>query len=206
MRPTHSIEEILGTRSRVAVLRVLWNARSPLNTSQIASRARLTHPAATSAIELFADAGIVRSSSAGRANVHLIERSNVYVQSYVEPLFAAELALPELLMQELKSTFVNRAQSAVLFGSYARSAQDTTSDVDIALVADDAQSKAALDDMLHAYGAQFRERWGASLSPVTYEVREANALWRTAPAFWKSLNEDGVVILGRGPWEWTDDE
>lgn len=206
MKPTHSVEEILGTRSRVAVLRVLWGARSPLNTSQIAARAHLTHPAATSAVELFAAAGIVRSSSAGRANVHLIERSNVYVQSYIEPLFSAEQALPELLIQELKSVFENRAQSVILFGSYARSAQEVTSDVDIALVATDARSKSDLDDMLHAYGAQFRERWGASLSPVTYEAREANALWRAAPAFWQSLNDDGVVILGRAPWEWTDDE
>jgi len=205
MKPTYSPEELLGSRSRIAVLRVLWSAASPLNTSQIAARAKLTRPAVASVLDSFDAAGLVRSSPAGPANVHLLERESVYVSQYVAPLFEAELALPQLLEEDIRDAFERIAQSGVLFGSYARGEQDAHSDVDIVLVADDADSKRALDEKALDYGPTFRRRWGASLSAVTYEAREANALWRTAPAFAESLRSGGLVIFGKGPWEWVED-
>lgn len=206
MKPTVTIESILGSRSRVAVLRVLLGVTVPLNASQIAAHAGLTRPAVATVLDDLAAMGIVRSSSAGRANVHLIERQNIYVERLIEPLFAAEQQLPQDLETDLRTTFEDAAESIVLFGSYARGEQYVGSDVDVVLVARDAAAKQSLDERVHRYAPQFRTRYGAVLSEITYEVQEANALWRTAPAFLESLKRDAVVVSGRGPWEWADDE
>lgn len=179
---------------------------SPLNASQVAVRAGLTRPAVTSVLDDLAAMGIVRSSSAGRANVHQLVRENIYVERLIVPLFSAEQQLPESLEADLRETFENSAESIVLFGSYARGEQEVGSDVNIVLVARDSPRKESLDRRLHSYAQEFRARYGASLSAVTYDSRDANALWRTASAFFESLKRDAVVISGRGPWEWTDDE
>jgi DNA-binding transcriptional ArsR family regulator len=71
MRPNHSIEDLLGSRSRIAVLRELWGVSVPLNASQIAARVHLTRPAVAAVLRDLGEAGIVSSSSAGRANVHI---------------------------------------------------------------------------------------------------------------------------------------
>ncbi|MFA5845148.1 MAG: nucleotidyltransferase domain-containing protein [Coriobacteriia bacterium] len=206
MKPTHSIESILGSRSRVAVLRVLVGVTIPLNTSQIAAHARLTRPAVASVLEDLAAGGIVRSSPAGRANVHQLERRNIYVERLIEPLFAAEQQMPDHLESDLRAAFEDSSPSIVLFGSYARGEQETGSDVDVVLVTADVGSKKDLDRRLLSYAQEFRARYGANLSAITYEAREADALWRTAPAFLESLRRDAVVVSGRGPWEWADDE
>lgn len=206
MKPTHSIESILGSRSRVAVLRVLLGVSVPLNASQIATHARLTRPAVASVLEDLGAMGIVRSSSAGQANIHQLERRNLYVERLIEPLFAAEQQLPGDLESDLRTAFEDETESIVLFGSYARGEQEIGSDIDVVFVASDATGKQALDRRLQSYAQEFRTRYGASLSEITYEAREANALWRTAPAFLESLRRDAVVVSGRGPWEWVDDE
>lgn len=206
MRPTHTIESILGSRSRVAVLRVLLGVTIPLNTSQIAEHARLTRPAVASVLEDFAAMGIVRSSSAGQANVHQLERDNIYVQRMIAPLFSAEEQVPGDLESDLGTAFAGSAESVVLFGSYARGEQQADSDVDVVLVAADPACRQALEDRLHTYAPEFSKRYGTTLSGITYDAREASALWRTSPAFLEELKRDAVVLAGRGPWEWTDDE
>lgn len=205
MRPTYDIESILGSRSRVAVLRVLVNVTIPLNASQIAVHAGITRPAVATVLENLAAMGIVRSSSAGKANVHQLIRENIYTERLIGPLFSAEERIPDDLELDLRQAFSSLAESGVLFGSYARGDQGSDSDVDLILVASDATNKTALDEVVFTYASGFRARYGAALSAMTYEVTEANTLWRTAPAFHESLKRDGLVLWGRGPWEWTDD-
>ena len=206
MKPTVSIESLLGSRSRVAVLRVLLGVTVPLNASQIAAHASLTRPAVSTVLDELATMGIVRSSSAGRANVHLLERQSVYVEQLIAPLFEAEQSLPQTLEDDLRATFADSAESILLFGSYARGEQRIGSDVDVVLVASNQPEKQALDERVRAYSPAFQARYGAALSDITYDAREASALWRTAPALLESLKRDAVVISGRGPWEWTEDE
>lgn len=202
MRPTHTIEEILGSRSRIAVLRVLRGVRVPLNASQIAVRTGLTRPAIATVLRDFADMGIVRSSSAGRAIVHTLERDSALVTQLVEPLFSAEEQLPELLLADLRDAFGDVAESVVLFGSYARGEQEPESDVDIALVARDPSAKELLERIADSHEIEFRERFGATLSAIVYELREAAALRTSAPGLFESLNKDGIVVSGMRPDEW----
>ena len=202
MRATHSVGSIFGTRSRVQVLRVLQGVRIPLNTSQIASRVKLSWPAVATALDELASMGIVQSNTVGRTWVHQLVRGNVYVQRIVDPVFLAEQEIPELMEEYLRDSFGEHAVSIVLFGSYAREEQDETSDVDVVLVGKDAGEKAALDAEFDARISEFYEKFGATLSPLIYDMSEAAGLWERAPALLASLKEDGVVVSGLRPMEW----
>ena len=204
MRPTYTIEHLLGSRSRIAVLRVLQGVSVPLNASQIAARAKLSHVAAASVLSDFASMGVILSSPAGRATVHWLNRESVYVESMLEPLFQAESDVPEHLVDDLAWAFQDEAISVVLFGSYARGDQTPVSDVDVALVADGPDKKSALDSAIAAYASEFRSRFGASLSALTYTCQEAEALWETSSELAESLHREGIVISGLSPWEWCD--
>jgi predicted nucleotidyltransferase len=203
MRPTYTIDEILGSRSRIAVLRVLRGVGVPLNASQIAARTKLTRPAVATVLADFAEMGIVQSSSAGRANVHTLIRDNVLVTQLIEPLFAAEEEQPEELAAQLRATFSHAAESVVLFGSYARGDQDADSDVDVALVARDPSAKELLEETVLTHDVEFRRQFGATLSPLIYEAREAAELHSRAPGLFKSISEDGIVLSGTRPDEWA---
>lgn len=181
---------------------MLHGVRIPLNTSRIASMVKLSWPAVATALDELASMGLVHSNSAGRTWVHQLARDNVYVQQLVAPVFLAEQDIPELMEEYLRSSFVEHAVSIVLFGSYARGEQDEASDVDVVLVGEDAEGKAALDAEFDARMFEFREKFGATLSPLIYDMTEAAGLWERAPALLSSLKEDGVVVSGLRPGEW----
>ena len=202
MRPTYTIEDLLGSRSRIAVLRVLQGVSVPLNASQIAARARLSHVAAASVLSDFGSMGVILSSPAGRATVHWLNRENVYVETMLEPLFQAEGDVPENLIDALAWAFQDEAISVVLFGSYARGDQNPGSDVDVALLADGPDKKSALDSSIAAHASEFRSRFGASLSALSYTREEAERLWETSSELAESLHRDGIVVSGLSPWEW----
>lgn len=206
MKATHTPEKLLGSRSKLGVLRVLWRSHDPLNASQIASRTGLTRPAVSSALLDLNQAGAVRSSPAGRAIVHSLERGNIYVERWIEPVFRSEWELPDVLLEEIEHTFSNLAVSGVMFGSYARGQQTSDSDIDLVLVAADSRSKRAIERLLESYLSEFRVRWGAPLSAVTYDQNEANTLRSRAPSLAASLMDEGITVFGSGPADWVEDD
>jgi predicted nucleotidyltransferase len=184
------------------VLRELIGVSVPLNAAQIAGRAGLTRPAAGTVLGEFAAMGLTANVDVGNARVHWLVRDNVYVQELVKRVFEFESRMPDMLLEDLRDTFGDAAESVVLFGSYARGDQRPDSDIDVVLVGIDAQQKARLHVLVADESASFRRRWGASLSVLTFTLDEAAELRRTSPGLLRSLEEDGVVVSGRAPWEW----
>jgi predicted nucleotidyltransferase len=205
MKPTYRVDDLLGTRSRVAVLRVLHGVDVPLNASQIAARTGFTQPAVASVLADLSSMGIVRSSPAGRATVHWLSRDNVYVENLIDPLFHAERSIPDDLVDKLALAFQDLAISVVLFGSYARGDQTPASDVDIVLVASSSPRKAVLEKAAADHASAFRSRFGATLSYLVYTQEEAAALSITSSELAESIGRDGVVVSGLSSWEWADD-
>lgn len=202
MRPTHSVEQLLGSRSKVRVLRELVGLSVPQNAAQIAARTGLTRPAVGTVLTDFAAMGLVASTAVGNARVHWLIRDNAYVQHLVEVVFRFESGVSDMLLDDLRRTFASQADSVVLFGSYARGDQDSASDLDVVLVSSDEAGKVALDDLIAREFGAFGRRWGATLSALTYTAEEAAGLWRRSPDLQRSLEEEGVVVAGSAPWEW----
>ena len=204
MRPTHTIESLLGSRSRLAVLRVLHGVGIPLNASQLAARTGLSWTAVSTVLDELAEMGVINSSSAGRANIHSLNRESVYVTDLIDPIFVAEERIPDEMLAELSRTFESQGLAMLLFGSYARGEQASESDVDVAIVAADAMAKDLVEETVDAYQAHFLSRYGAALSAIVYDVAEAAALSEAAPAFAAQLVGDAIVLFGPHPREWSD--
>lgn len=202
MRPTHTIETIFGTRSRTAVLRLLHGVRVPLNASQVARQTRMSIPAAATALRELGSMGLVGSSPAGRAWVHWLVRENVYVRQIVDAAFEAEGSMPRELTLDLERAFATLSASVVLFGSYARGDQTAVSDIDVVLVAADRHARPPLDEAADVESMRLRYVWGATVSPLVYDMSEAAALWRTSPSLFAELERDGIVVSGMPPGEW----
>lgn len=205
MRSTHPIDSFLGSRSRILVLRVLNGVAVPLNVSQIAAHAGLSKPAASTALAELASIGLVDSNPVGRSVVHWLVRENVYVERIVTPAFREEQEIADLLLEEIRHAFADSAVSVVLFGSYARGEQTDTSDVDVAIIAVDPEAKQELERRTDIYAPTFRRRFGATFSPLVYDLDEAASLWQRAPQLQETLEREGIVVSGSTPREWRGD-
>lgn len=173
----------------------------PLTAADIARRTRVTHPAATKTLRSLTDTGLVRSAPAGRGSIYWLERENVYVESMLDPVFTAEHEMPDWLLDHLRGE-LGDAESAVLFGSYGRGDQQLSSDVDVAVVTPDEETKAGLEARGPEIAERFYRAFGAPLSVIVYTRNEARELRDRAPKLYDSLRRDGVTFLGPGPEEW----
>ena len=173
-----------------------------MNASRIAAQAGLSKPATATALGELIRMGTVDSAAVGQSSAYWLVRENVYVQEMVNPLFGAEERIPNVLLEELEARFSQMTISVAIFGSYARGDQTADSDVDVVLVATDGAAKDRLDDYYYDYQPEFRRRFGAPLSALTYDAMEAKDLWRSAPALQSSLEAEAIVISGLAPFEW----
>lgn len=203
MRATYTTESIFGTRGRTLILRVLHGVGVPLSAAAVARHAGLTRPAAATALDDLERMGLVGSSRVGRSTAYWLVRDNVYVERIVAPVFMAEEAMGDDLERYLREAFASLCVSVVVFGSYARDDQTADSDVDVVLVASDLTAKASVEEATYLETTRFHRRWGASLSPLVYDLPYAANLHVTSPALYADIERDGVVVSGLRPWEWS---
>lgn len=206
MRPTITLDQLFGTRGRIAVLRVLWGLQVPATTAEIARRARMTHPAVAEVLDAFSALGIAGRAPAGRGHTYWLNREHVFVEEVVGPAFLAERDVPDMLAAEIEEGLSPFTVSVYLFGSYARGDQDATSDIDVVAVTEDEAAASAAQPAVEALSARLRGRFGAELSAIAYTRRQASELIRRAPELYRSVSRDGIRLSGLSLDEWTADE
>jgi predicted nucleotidyltransferase len=202
MKATITVTDLLSTRGRVEVLRVLWQSRQPLTAAEISRRAELTYPATSAVLDTLVHLRVADRAPAGRGHTHWLVRENQYVHAYLAPIFESEEELPERLEDDIRSLFAERCVSVVLFGSYARGSQTLESDVDVIAVAQNTDEKQRIERELAEIEREFRQRWGAPLSVILYDPHEAATLHHRSPALYSTLVDEGLAVSGLLTLEW----
>ena len=202
MKATITVTDLLSTKGRVDVLRVLWRSRQPLTAAEISRRAELTYPATSAVLDTLVHLRVADRAPAGRGHTHWLVRENQYVHAYLAPVFEAEEELPERLEDDIRSLFAERCVSVILFGSYARGTQTLESDIDVIAVAQDTDEKQRIGRDLAEIEREFRLRWGAPLSAIVYDPHEAATLYERSPGLYETLMAEGLAVSGLLALEW----
>jgi len=201
---TYHAEDILGSRARVAVLRVLTRVSVPLSIRQVARQAGLSHVAASETLGRLVGMGLVADSQAGRSRVHWLERRNILVREIVLPLFAAEMAIAESSVDAIRAELPFELFSAVLFGSRARGDNEPGSDFDVVVVERDRAGLDAVLRRLDLVATDLRAALGAPVSVLGYTLEETRDLIERQDNFMRGVLRDGITITGVPPVEWGE--
>lgn len=202
MKATITVTDLLSTKGRVEVLRVLWRSRQPLTAAEISRRARLTYPATSAVLDTLLHFRVADRAPAGRGHTYWLVRDNQYVHAYLTPVFEAEEEVPERLEDDIRSLFADCCVSVILFGSYARGNQTLESDVDVIAVAQNTDDKQRIERELAKIERGFLQRWGAPLSVIVYDLHEAATLYERSPALHETLVDEGLALSGLLALEW----
>ncbi len=204
MSPLVVTEDILGSRSKLGVLRQLRGVQVPLTTLEIARRSGFSQPAAAAALRDLYRHGLVNSTRAGQAWVHTLVRDNAYVEQVVEPVFAAEEAIPHDVVESIRDGLAAETLSLVLFGSWSRDEQDAESDIDVIAVASDDDRLVSLEDSIYRVARSTLRRYALHLSVLSYGPSDAAGMRARAPGLYSEIERDGVVLSGLPPWRWGE--
>ena len=203
MRFQRVLEEVLGTGTKVALLRVLVRLGGEHTGRELSRLVDRDGRNCSLALEDLGRQGVVVSRRVGRARTHAINRSHVLVEQMLAPLFERERELLATAGREIRLRLSRRGirpLALAAFGSVARREEAAAdSDLDLLVLLDrdalpaDRQAEAA--DDLSEFGFA---RYGMAVQVFFETVRSLRRKQERGDPLALSMIRDGILVHGRG--------
>ncbi|MEO5589281.1 MAG: winged helix-turn-helix transcriptional regulator [Gemmatimonadaceae bacterium] len=196
----HPLEEILGSRAVVRVVRVLASHGGGLSNPDIARRARLSLPSVRTALRRLIAADVVVTSGSGRATLFTLEGQHPLTPALRE-LYAMERRSADTFLDEIRKATARldpTPLAAWLFGSVSRTADESGSDIDIALLSSKGKVSSQAEMLREGIIASI-PFMADRISIVGFGPNDIKRMIADRSAFWRRLERDAVVLTGDDP-------
>ncbi len=197
MRFDQPLDHLLGTRSKVAVLRYLTTHDLELSGREIARAVGLSPKPLNRVLTELAEEGVLQQRAVGRTYLYRINRRNYLVEDILRPLFQKEQSLLKQALQEATQGLPGFL-SAILFGSVARGDEENHSDIDLLIVTEQVE---ATNQIVAERAVHFLDRYGRVLSPIVWSRQEFRQRFLSRDDFLQEVLNEGQVIAGLLPAE-----
>lgn len=161
MRFHHVLDEILGRRSCVQLLRFLVRSGGQHSGRDLARLVVLDHKTCHAALRSLAEHGVVSARRIGTASVYALNEDHPVVTDILRPAFEKEEALIDRYVLEARKLSGTPSESFILFGSVARGQEVALSDVDILVVTRDGESRDKAEEALASVASALAARYGS---------------------------------------------
>lgn len=186
--PLHDpISAILGTRGKVAVLRVLSQASSLLSQREVARRTGMALRTVELALDDLLATGIVERVEGGRERLVRVRTGHRLAPAVLGVLRAGDDHWPAL-RGELRAAAASSRDAGLLavavIGRAARREERLGDPVDLLILAETVPMAERWVDRFAGLGQGLESRFGVSLRPIGYDLAGAKAMWavRTSAA------------------------
>jgi predicted nucleotidyltransferase len=184
------LEHILGAKSKVAALRVLFNSKIGFSGSSVAKRAGMGLLAIQNALADLEGLGLVLVERGSVEHRYQLNFKHYLVGQGLRALFETERGMAKAVAHDLRTLLEGRVLSAGLFGSFARGEAKPGSDIDLLVIVETLKEREHVSALLSGKLRNLAERYGLPLQPVIYERRRlagssgAQELLETAEQDW----------------------
>lgn len=199
----HPLDDALGTRSKVRVLRVLVTREGGLSGREVARQADVTPRTALQALDDLCALGLVHREVSPAEHRFSINRRHTLVKNGIEGLYAAERRAVDHVFDRLQATCSRLAQetparirAAWLFGSAMKGEDRPTSDLDFLLVTESDDGTDDLRKELAETRDEFEEEFGLDLSPVVMTVDRIREMDAEGASLTRAVREDARRVFG----------
>ena len=191
------LTRLLGNSGNVRVLRALMAYGAPLSAVQLARDTGLTRQGVRLVLQGLEGQGLVMPLGLPRSQLFCIAPAHPFAAALMT-LFEQEREQWQALNQSLRETLDANpgVRSAWLYGSVTRGQDAPRSDIDIALVTQDAAPAVAeqVRDALHALEGRFQVHFSVvALSPADVARLPPDDRW------WTELSRDARLLKGLPP-------
>lgn len=188
------LNDVLGSKIKLNLLRVLSRTRSDHTGRELARLIGYSHNATRSALEDLERSGLVIQRQAGRANLYSIDQDNIIYTDILISAFRIEDELMDRVAETVAKQAGKELSSLILFGSVPRSDEDPGSDIDMVLVFKDGTDLQEKEDSVHDAAVEIVRRFGNQLSPIIVTESEFAKKKRSKTGLWREIAQTGVRI------------
>ncbi len=196
MKFINQIEEVIGSRSKVQILRLLASGQ-PLTGRQIAIRLKMSVWSCHRSLRELVNNALLDFTNAGRNYLYRINRDCYLMREMILPLFQKEREALSLFLEKAFRDLDPSPLSVTLFGSVARRDELPHSGVDLCVIVSTQKEKEAAQKRLAERRILLLLEFGNLLSPYILTQEElAEKMKNPSPVLQKIIAE-GKLILGK---------
>jgi predicted nucleotidyltransferase len=193
----HALDDILGSRAKLCVLRVLF-AQDGLSGREIARRAGLSPRAASLALTQLAGLGILHRQPLGGTHRFTISRQRHLVGAALGGLFREEKSLAYTMGRRIMQAIGrHKCVCVAIFGSYARGDARPQSDLDVLVLLADRRRVPAVKEALQSEAAGFHELFGLHLAPYVVGAAEFACRLKAGDKLMRSMVREARIVSGK---------
>lgn len=191
------LEEVLGSRTKVRILRVLGSAPNREYTiRELASSLRLSFGSVYPAVQQLIGARAVLARRVGRSVGVRANQGHPLFRALAS-LFSDEASALVTVAQAFADGLPPQGiRSVVLFGSVARGEASARSDIDVLVVVDDPRRAAPI----RRAAAGILDRFDANVVPLVLTQREVDDRLRSFDPLLTTIAKEGRRLSGKVPW------
>jgi predicted nucleotidyltransferase len=195
-RSSRLLEYILGAKSKVAALRVLFNSKIGISGGAVAKRAGMGLLAIQNALADLERLGIVEVERGSVEHRYRLNFKHYLVRHGLQALYEAEQGIVQMLARDLRPVLEGRVVTAGLFGSFARGSATTVSDIDLLVIVETLKDRDRVSALLSDRLSEITGRYGLPLQPVIFERRRLMSAGKGMRQLLASAEADWVAIAG----------
>ncbi len=180
------LDAVLSAPSRLAVLRALARAKTPLSGRALARSAGVNHQAAAMALAALAKLGLVERRPAGRSDQWRLDRRRWLTSELLLPLLEREGDHADAVVDAIKKSLRGKAAAVLLGGLTAKGRLEPDRPIELVVV-EGAMGRRTLSEAVRGLTALMKEQWFLSLEVRVLTRREAvravalEDLWELVP-------------------------
>ena len=201
MKMTKPLNNILNTRIKINILRFLCRTHAEWNGRQIAKEIDISPKSAHEALSALNKERVLLLRNMGKTHVYSLNTDNFLVSSLLEPLFLKEDAILNNIIKLIKRRIsVSKTKkdviSVAIFGSISAGEDHPASDIDIAVIVEDAKAKTAVERLFEEIDSKISKEFGNVVSPYINTKAEFKAKYKKGLEVIKSILRSHNLIYG----------
>jgi predicted nucleotidyltransferase len=194
MKLHHYLEQVLGNKISIRVLRTLVKHKGKIYTvRKLANDAGASHPETSKIIQRLEKFGIVKVQPVGNAYQLSLNKKSYVLAKIIEPAMKAEAQTLDEIILMLKKYFATKEIiTAAIFGSTAKEMEKEDSDIDLLVIADDAEKTNAI---IADAQEQINSIFCSHISPLIFSSKELKSKKNTDLV--RSIMDNHILIAGK---------
>lgn len=196
MRFRRPLDEILGRKSKVTLLRFMILTGIQGTGRRLAKEVGLDHKTCIDALIDLEASKLVRSRRVGRASFYSLNEGFPILKEVLIPLFNWERDLPERFARDLRQEFGPDALSIFLFGSTAKQTDEARSDIDLLIVGRDRAGLKVLDQKQDEAHTNLLKKYGRVPMWIFMDVKKFRRKFMNGDTFLHEILRTGRRLHG----------
>lgn len=202
MKFTKPLDTILNTEAKTRILRFLCRTNAEWNGSQIAKEIGITPAATHAALSALYREGVLELRNMGKTHIYSLKQDSFLISNLLKPLFAKEDKILDAVIDMIKhkissSKAKGEIVSVALFGSVSGHRENPASDIDVAVIVENAKTKDAIGRLLEEVDSRVSKEFGNTISPYVNTQAEFKAKHKQSLAVIKNILKSYSLIYGK---------